>query len=235
MLLDQWKVQTDRAFRICTFGSSNTELSFANNGRHNWVDWFYINLRQEIGSHVTVTNLGIGGETTINLLDRIERDVKPHQPALVIVTIGGNDANHEMPVKEYTERLKKICSLILQYQAIPVLQTYYCPVYHLSNDNFQTLFEAYMQVNRELSQEFGIPLIDQYAFFEPFYRSEPDEYEKLMRDWLHVNYLGNLVMAQVISRAFGLSFIPIPDDIANEFNPLYEKMLALLKLKSKNR
>jgi lysophospholipase L1-like esterase len=227
MLFDQWKVQTDRAIRICAFGSSNTELSYAHNGRHNWVGWLYIHLRHEIGSHVTVTNLGIGGETVINLLDRIERDVKPYQPELVIVTIGGNDANHEMPVTEYAERLRKICALIIQYKAIPVLQTYYCPVYHQSPDSFQSFFEGYMQVNRQLSQELRVPLIDQYAFFEPFYRAEPDEYEKLMRDWLHLNHLGNLVMAQVVSRTFGLPSIPVPDDIAHEFNPLYEKMLAV--------
>ena len=50
-----------------------------------------------------------------------------------------------------------------------------------------------------------------------------------MRDCLHVKYLGNLVMARFISNEIGLPPIPISDDIADEYNPLYEKMLELSK------
>jgi len=229
MTVQRWKEQTDQSFRICAFGSSNTELSLANNGRHNWVDWLTINLRKEIGNHVTVTNLGIGGETTIDLLNRIERDVKPLQPTLVIVTIGGNDAITEMPPPLYAERLKTICSIIRGYQAIPVLQTYYCPVYHQGTPGFRTRFEANMQVNRDLSHELGLQLVDQYACFEPLYRMDPENYEKLMRDWLHVNHLGNLAMGQIISGSFGLPPIPVPEDLSEQFDPLFHKMNAIAR------
>lgn len=227
MTIQQWAKQTDQAFRVCAFGSSNTELSFVNNGRHNWVDWFQINLRNEIGKHVSVTNLGIGGETTVELLGRIERDVRPIQPSLVIVTIGGNDAVREMPVELYTERLRTICSLISEYQAIPVLQTYYCPMYHQGPPQFEERFQANMQANRDLSSELGLQLVDQYAFFEPLYRKYPEDYEKLMRDWLHVNHLGNLAMGQWISDCFGLPLLPVPEDMKAEFDPLFDKMTAL--------
>ncbi|MBD2870976.1 SGNH/GDSL hydrolase family protein [Paenibacillus arenilitoris] len=225
--IKQWKEQSDKSYRICAFGSSNTELSLANDGKHNWVDWLYINLRKEIGNHVTVTNLGIGGETTIQLLDRMERDVKPLRPSLVIVTIGGNDASIEIPTALYAERLKKICSLIRSYQAIPVLQTYYCPVYSNAMPGFRERFEANMQANRELAAEMGLKLVDQYSFFEPYYRMYPNDYEKLMRDWLHVNHLGNLAMAQYISRSFGLSELPVPDEWESPFVPIYEKMIQI--------
>ncbi len=190
------------------------------------MDWLYIQVRKEIGNHVTITNLGIGGETTVNLLDRIERDVKPLQPSMVIVTIGGNDTVTEMPARLYAERLNEICMIIREYQAIPVLQTYYCPVYHQGPLGFQARFEANMQANRDLSEEMDIALIDQYAFFEPFYREYPQEYEVLMRDWLHVNHLGNLVMAQRAASGLGLPEIPVPEDLRREFVPLYEKMCA---------
>ncbi|RCX17697.1 lysophospholipase L1-like esterase [Fontibacillus phaseoli] len=227
MTIRQWKEQSDRSFRICAFGSSNTELSLENRGRHNWVDWFYINVRKEIGNHVSVTNLGIGGETAMDLLGRIGRDVNPLQPSLVIVTIGGNDAGTEVPTTLYAERLKTICSTIREYQAVPVLQTYYCPLYHQSPPGFRARFEANMQVNRDISSEWDIPLVDQYGYFEPLYHNDPETYEKLMRDWLHVNPLGNLVMGQFLSASFGLPPIPVPEDMQQEFNPLYEKMNAL--------
>jgi len=225
-MLTQWKRQSDRSYRICAFGSSNTELSLANNGRHNWVDWLYIQIRQEIGSHVTITNMGIGGETTVNLLDRIERDVKPLQPSMVIVTIGGNDANTGMPTSQYVDRGKEICTIIREYEATPVLQTYYCPMYHQGAPGFEARFEANMQAKRDLSKEMDIALIDQYAFFEPFYRAYPREYELLMRDMLHLNPLGNLVMAQRAARGLGLPEIPVPEDLWAEYVPLYDKMCA---------
>jgi lysophospholipase L1-like esterase len=227
MLVEQWKQQTDRSFRIAAFGSSNTELSLSNAGRHNWVDWLYINLRQQIGNHITITNLGIGGETTADLLNRVHRDVAPLQPSMAIITIGGNDANVQMPAIEYAERLRQLCGIIASYGAQPVLQTYYCPVYHECLPDFRERFETNMRIVRELAVELSTPLVDQYAFFEPFYRSNPDDYIKLMRDRMHVNHLGNLVMGQYISRCFGLSPLPVPDDLASEFDSLYMQMEAL--------
>lgn len=74
-IIQQWKEQPDKSYRVIAFGSSNTELSWSNNGRHNWVDWLSINLRDSIGHHVSVVNQGIGGETSDHLLARIDRDV----------------------------------------------------------------------------------------------------------------------------------------------------------------
>lgn len=227
MIIQQWKGVTDKSCRICAFGSSNTALSLFNNGRHNWVDWLYINLRKEIGNHVTITNMGIGGETTIDLLDRLERDIRPLQPSYVIVTIGGNDAASGMPTELFADRLKRICSTIREYNSIPMLQTYYCPVYRQGPPGFQARFEANMQVNRDVARELGLQLVDQYTYFEPLHRIDPDQYEKLMQDWLHVNHLGNLMMGQYISSCFGLPPIPVPADLKKEFMPLFDLMNSL--------
>ncbi|WP_168123209.1 SGNH/GDSL hydrolase family protein [Paenibacillus sp. HB172176] len=227
MIVQQWKQQADKSRRIVAFGSSNTELSFSNAGRHNWVDWLYINLRKHVGNHVVVINQGIGGETVLNLLERIDRDVRPLEPSMVIVTIGGNDTNIGMPVSEYRENLCQVCAIISSYGAQPVLQTYYCPLYHQMDADYRERFEARMNVIRDLAEELDLPLVDQYAFFEPFYSEQPDEYIKLMRDRLHVNHLGNLAMGQYISYCFGLPALPVPEDIASEFNPLYDRLKSL--------
>ena len=83
----QWKNQPERSTRLIAFGSSNTELGWHSEGHHNWVDWLNLCLRRSLGSHVSLINQGIGGETGTDLLDRIDRDVFSFSPELVIVTI----------------------------------------------------------------------------------------------------------------------------------------------------
>jgi lysophospholipase L1-like esterase len=219
-----WKDSQDESFRVVAFGSSNTELSWWSNGRHNWVDWLYINFRANIGRNVTVINQGISGDTTQQLLDRINRDVLSFQPSMVIITIGGNDASKGISLSQYIENLQYICSIIQENNSLPVLQTYYCPVYNEGTEGFEELFEDFVQANRDISKKLSLPLIDQYAKFEPFYRKNKEDYKKIMRDWIHVNYLGNFIMGLNASKALGLPELEIPEDIEHDVKFLLKKM-----------
>ena len=152
-MINRWKESQDESFRVVAFGSSNTELSWWSNGRHNWVDWLYINFRANIGRNVTVINQGIGGDTTQLLLNRIDRDVLSFGPSMVIVTIGGNDAAKGISLEQYKENLERICSIIQKNNALPVLQTYYCPIYEDGIEGFEKLFEGFVQANRDISKK----------------------------------------------------------------------------------
>jgi lysophospholipase L1-like esterase len=223
-LIEQWKKQADGAVRIVAFGSSNTELTWANEGRHNWVDWLGIQLRSHLGQHIHMINQGISGDTADMLLKRIDRDAVSYRPSAVIITIGGNDANRSVPAAVYAGQLREICGILQANGAVPILQTYYCPLYHEAADGFADAFEANMQAKRDLADELGLTLIDQYRRFEPFYRRYPDDYAKLMRDWLHVNHLGNLLMAQNICDRLGLPPLPVPPDLSREAEMLSARM-----------
>jgi lysophospholipase L1-like esterase len=219
-IFDKWRNEQEKSFRIIAFGSSNTELSWWSKGRHNWVDWLYINARAAIGRNVVVINQGISGETTRQLLDRINRDVLSFQPSMVIITIGGNDSMKGMTLAQYIENLRRICLIIRENDGLPVLQTYYCPVYDEGPEGFEALFSQFVQANRDLSKELGLPLIDQYKILEPFYKNNKEEYKKIMRDWIHVNYLGNFIMGLNASRALGLPDLEIPEDIEHDIKYL---------------
>lgn len=225
-LVRQWKQQPDESVRIVAFGSSNTELTWSNNGRHNWVDWLNVSLRAHIGRHICVINQGIGGETTEHLLERIDRDVFSFRPAAVIVTVGGNDALTGMPLRRYADNLRRICSSIVHHGAEPILQTYYCPMYHLGDVGFRETFERFMEAKRELARELGLTLVDQISRFEPFYTCDPEQYARLMNDWIHVNHLGHLLMGQHMATAFGLPDLLIPADIGQEVRELMARMQA---------
>lgn len=225
-IMNDWKDNQNESFRIIAFGSSNTEVFWHSGGRHNWVDWLNINMRATIGRNVTVINQGISGETTTDLLNRIDRDVLSFRPSMVIVTIGGNDASRGLSPSKYRSNLKRICSIIQDSGALPVLQTYYCPMYHEGSEGFQEDFETLMQINREISGDMCLPLIDQYKIFEPFYRASKAEYKKLMKDWIHLNHLGQVIMGMNISKSFGLTELQIPQDIQGELDPLIEQVYS---------
>ncbi|SDE12443.1 Lysophospholipase L1 [Paenibacillus sp. UNCCL117] len=220
----KWQDHPENSYRFIAFGSSNTELTWSSAGRHNWVDWLGINLREQIGRHVCIVNQGIGGETSDDLVRRLERDVLSLQPAAVIITIGGNDAVRGMPIEQYAENIRRICVALRGIEAEPVLQTYYCPLFHLFEAGFRHSFENIVQTNRALAAEMQLSLFDTYSRFEPFYRNEPETYEKLMMDRLHVNYLGNLLMGMSISAELGLPNLQIPEDIKAEADWLWGRM-----------
>ncbi|WP_230986469.1 SGNH/GDSL hydrolase family protein [Cohnella fermenti] len=220
----QWKEDRSRSHRIIAFGSSNTESTWSSGGRHNWVEWLNINVRDHIGRHVCVINQGIGGETTEDLLGRLERDVLSFKPGVAIITIGGNDAIQSLPLERYADNLRTICARIRQENAEVVLQTYYCPMYHLREVGFRTEFERYMETVRIISREMEVHLVDQYSRFEPFYRRQPEQYARLMRDTIHVNHLGNLIMGIHLSQALQLPDLQLPPDIMQEALELRELM-----------
>jgi lysophospholipase L1-like esterase len=225
MNLTDWKQRPEISRRIVAFGSSNTALTADNEGRLGWAEWLHVQAREHIGSHVSVINQGVGGETTEHLLDRIGRDVEPLSPSLVIVTIGGNDMITEMPLPRYKSNLRQICELVRSFGAEPLLQTYYCPVYEDSGiPGFRPRFEAAMDAVRQTADELGTALADQYSHFEPFYRADPSDYRKLMRDWLHLNACGNLAMARYLLGRLGLPLANAPQSLEPEASLLLRRL-----------
>lgn len=202
-LIRKWKTDTQIPIRVIAFGSSNTELHWHSYGHFNWFSWLSSAMREWIGRHITTINQGIGGETVKDLILRIERDIISFTPNLVIITIGGNDTWKEVTLMEYQECLTQIIKKIKEINGIPVLQTYYGLLYNEMDKVFQR-FPKFVEVNRKLSNEKKIPLIDQYKYFSPFYENDPKKYSNLMLDGLHVNPIGNAIMGIIACRLFSL-------------------------------
>jgi lysophospholipase L1-like esterase len=209
-LMEEWKSNPQKPIRVVAFGSSNTELHWHSLGHFNWFSWLSSAMREWIGKNITTVNSGIGGETSKDLLNRIDRDVLSFNPDLVIVTIGGNDTWKGLTIQEYQNNVTQVIDKIKEIKAIPVLQTYYCLLYNQMDEIFQ-LFPQIVEVNRNLTKEMKIPLIDQYKYFSPFYEKKPKTYSNLMLDGLHVNPIGNAIMGIIASRYFSL-----PDPIFSE-------------------
>ncbi|MFX1297557.1 MAG: SGNH/GDSL hydrolase family protein [Promethearchaeota archaeon] len=219
-----WRKHSKRPVRIIAFGSSNTELHWHSLGRHNWVSWLDCALREWIGRHVTLINQGISGETAKDLLVRIDHDVVSYSPDAVIITIGGNDAMKGFSIEDFRINLLEIIKRIQEIDSIPILQTYYCPLYENLAEVMRQ-FPEFVDVNRTLASEQNLPLLDQYKYFFPFYKNNRENYEKLMLDGLHVNPLGNMIMGILACRLF---YLPDPKILVAEYKRSVTKYLSMM-------
>lgn len=202
-LITNWKTHPEQNKRVIAFGSSNTELHWHSLGHFNWFSWLSSSLREWIGRQVTCINQGINGETVVDLVIRLERDILSFHPNVVIITIGGNDTWKKIEIEEYIKNLSNIIERVQEIGAIPILQTYYCLLYDKMDEIFQN-FPDYVEVNRKLALEKNIPILDQYKYFRPYYEQDSENYSKLMLDGLHVNPLGNAIMGILACRRFNL-------------------------------
>ena len=79
-------------------------------------------------SQALVLNRGKGGDSTTNLLARLQEDVLAARPDIVVLLIGGNDAGQKLPrettaanLERLLTELQAVCPrvLLLQYHMLP--------------------------------------------------------------------------------------------------------------------
>ncbi len=217
-----WVAEPDVGRRIVAFGASNTSVLWHSRGRHGWPCWVMVAMRGYVGHHVSLTNAGISGNAADEMLGRIDRDVFPHSPSLVIVTAGGNDVK-KFTVDEYAAKLAEIVERIAARDAAAVLQTYYAM--DVANaDPVYERFGEYMAGCVDVAARCDVPCIDQHSLFQPWYAAECDEYRKIMLDPLHLLPLGNAVMGTLCVRHFGLPDPQLPEDLAESVPAVLERM-----------
>ena len=128
---------------------------------------------------VPVINAGRPGDTTADALERLHRDVLPHSPGIVLITLGGNDLKNRLPLQEAFANLKAIIEQIQDSGALVVVGGIRVPLLGRGFD------EEYERVCRET----GALLV-------------PDIYEgllgrdKFMSDPIHPNDRGYRIMAE---------------------------------------
>ena len=159
------------------------------------------------GVDARVTNVGIGGERTDGALARLEKDVLAKKPRLVTVMYGTNDSyvdkGKDLPrltVEEYRANLAKIIEQVKKAGAIPVVMTeprWGKSAKNGAGANPNELLKKYVAACREVAQEAGVPLIDNFGTWT---RAEAAGHDisKWMTDECHPNPLGHRVLADAI-------------------------------------
>jgi lysophospholipase L1-like esterase len=174
----------------------------------HWSDVLEVGLRSRFGRKFQLINAGVSGNNTREALERMERDVLFYKPDLVIVTFAGNDCN-VIPEKfvtgeQFAANLKTIVGKLREQGAEVVLQTYYKGIYEFMQPQRAAFFVRYMEIVRQVAVETGCALSDQYALFDKIDRNYRTF--NLMRDPLHTNENGNILIGLNLCRYFGVDF-----------------------------
>ena len=194
-------------FRLVALGASNTDRYMP---CMHWLDVLEVGLRTRFGRKFQVIDSGVSGNTTRQALARFDRDVAFFQPALVIVTLGGNDCRTDVthvPEAEFRDNMTLIGRKIEALNAIPVFQTYYKMDLEAMEPERARGFVRNMEIVREVAQEHSWHLVDQYAVFDKL-PWDVHRY-KLMLNPMHTNEEGNLLMGIELLRHFDVDPLKI--------------------------
>lgn len=134
-----------------------------------------------------VINGGVSGDTSGGALQRLPSLLEQHTPALVLVTLGGNDMLRHIPQQETIANLEKILTLIKAHGAKPVLLA--TPNPSLMGAVFQHLSAA--DFYQQVADAQHIPLIKD-AISDVI--SDP----QLKGDPLHPNAAGHALLSEKI-------------------------------------
>ncbi|MEW4527046.1 SGNH/GDSL hydrolase family protein [Maioricimonas sp. JC845] len=174
---------------------------------------------------VHVVNAGIGGNNTDMARRRFEKDVLAHQPDVVIIQFGINDAavdvwktppvtQPRVSVDRYRENLLHFISTLKKQNARVILMTpnpllwtpslkqrYGRPPYDPGSDaGFNLLLRDYAAAVREIAKQQDVPLVDIDRAFHEYDRQPGQSLADLLSDGMHPNEQGQRLVADLLIR-----------------------------------
>lgn len=178
-----------KSVKLSTIPPGKTVLAFGDSvtfgtGAASGEDWPSL-LAQKTGWKVV--NAGVSGDTAENGKGRIQALLTAHNPALVIIEIGGNDFLRRKPPKRVKEDIREIIQRVLRFGA----QTALVSVPELSLLGALAGRPSDSDIFEQLASEEGVPLVPN-LFSDTLARPE------LCADRIHPNALGYEYMASGI-------------------------------------
>lgn len=152
---------------------------------------------------IRVTNSGISGNTSRDLLARFDRDVVDLNPDWVSICIGINDVwrqfdspaipdCHVMP-DEYAKNLETMILKVKgKVKGVFILTPYIMEPN--SEDMMRSRMNEYVQICSDLAQKYGCIFVDFQKMYEDYCRIRHSSY--IAWDRIHPNQIGATLMAQ---------------------------------------
>lgn len=184
-------------------------------------------LSQELpkrGLPVHIINAGIGGNNTNHARARFDKDVLNHNPDIVVIQFGINDAavdvwkkipatEPRVSLKEFESNLRHFIRVLKKQDVDAVLMTpnplrwtlkmremYGKPPYLVDEeDGFNTKLKAYAEAVRKIAQSEKVPLVDVYQTYETFGKQEGKSVSDLLSDGIHPNERGHALVTDQLS------------------------------------
>ncbi len=193
------KLKQGDPLKIVCFGDSVTGVYYHTGGRRAYTEILGLRLADAFPkSSIQAINAGVSGNTTVNALERIERDVLAHKPDLVTVMFGLNDMTR-VPLEDYRTNLKAIIERCRAAGSEVVL----CTSNNVEDttDRPTAKLLEYAAVVREVADEQKVPLADCYNAFEDIRQKDVRAWSLLMSDEIHPNMDGHKQIARTIALA----------------------------------
>ncbi|MBR5540396.1 MAG: SGNH/GDSL hydrolase family protein [Clostridia bacterium] len=153
--------------------------------------------------HIRITNSGVSGNTTRDLLARFDRDVVSLNPQWVSICIGINDVwrQFDCPCRpdgwvlpdEYRENVEKMILAVKDaVKGVFLLTPYY--IEDSPHDAMRNRMLEYVAICKELAQKHGCVLVDFQAMYERFLKHRHSAC--IAWDRVHPNEMGAMMMAK---------------------------------------
>ena len=148
----------------------------------SWVTILEDHLEREAYEY-TVVNASIAGDTSTGGLSRAPGLLERHQPAIVIIELGGNDGLRGQPVTLLSDNLARIIELVIESGAKPLLAGIRMP------PNYGPAYtEQFAAVYIELAARYDI------AFVEFLMEGVALDASRMQADRVHPNGAGQRPM-----------------------------------------
>ncbi|NQW47824.1 MAG: SGNH/GDSL hydrolase family protein [Planctomycetes bacterium] len=159
------------------------------------------------GIKATMIPAGISGHKSNQMLERLTRDVINKKPDWMTLSCGVNDVWHGangVPLDAYE---KNIAAIVDQAQAagIKVMILTATMIHEDATNNENKILALYNDFMRKLAAEKKCLLADLNADMQAALEPGPHHEHQLTSDGVHMNPLGDRMMARSILKSFGLS------------------------------
>lgn len=206
------KIKQGEPIKIVCLGDSVTGVYYHTGGRRAYTDMLKLALEQGFpGVEFTAINAGVSGNTTVDALARLEKDVISHKPDLVTIMFGLNDMTR-VSKEDYRANLKSIIARCREAGAEVVL----CTPNSVTDtpDRPTSKLLEYAAVVREVAESEKVTLADCYNAFEAIRAKAARSWDFLMSDEIHPNMDGHRELAQTIAYAVAGRKFPVRREVA---------------------
>lgn len=194
--------------KIAFLGDSITH--FGNNYDGGYVNLVIAGLEANGISAVKIP-AGISGHKSNQMQERLERDVLSKDPVIMLLSCGVNDVWHGKRGVELPDYRKNITAIVEKAQAAGV-KVCIMTATMITEDpehSCNIKLAAYNEFLRQLAKEKGCMLADLNADMQKRnadFRAANPNFKGILftNDGVHMNALGNVMMAEGILRAFGM-------------------------------
>ena len=215
----------DASRTIVCLGDSVTGVYYHTGGQRAYPELIELGLRQLFpNAGAKVINVGISGHTTVDGLERLERDVLSKNPDLVTISFGLNDVTR-VPPEKFRENLGQMVNRCRARNCQVVLCTPNA-VIDTSSRPIQKLV-AYCEIIRAVGHDLSVPVCDQYRSGERLISRAPWTWRLTMSDEIHPNLDGHKRMAEELCRTIAARTLSL--DGIDPPRPILAHVKALLQ------